>query len=56
MITPKIGIGSTSYFSIYYGYNISTNHSPFSKIGHNQFSFVFSFDKYVFHPGKRPKD
>jgi len=42
VITPKIGLGMYGIVNIYYGYNISMNKTPFTKIGHHQFSIVLN--------------
>ena len=42
VITPKIGLGATRLYSVFYGYNISTNGNPFGNVGRHQFSVVFN--------------
>lgn len=42
VVTPKIGVGLFSYISLSYGYNISTNKSPFENISENQISLIFN--------------
>ena len=41
VITPKIGIGSGTFYC-FYGYNISTNKNPFGNVGKHQFSVIFN--------------
>lgn len=40
VLTPKIGFGIVGAVNLFYGYNISTNKSPFANIRHHQFSIV----------------
>ena len=42
VITPKIGFGATRLYSVFYGYNISTNGNPFGNVGRHQFSVIFN--------------
>lgn len=42
VVTPKIGVGLFSCVSLSYGYNISTNKSPFENVSENQFSLIFN--------------
>lgn len=43
ILTPKIGFDFFGEISLYYGYNISFNKSPFNYHGHHQFSIGFGF-------------
>lgn len=47
VITPKVGIGFFGVVNIFYGFNISTNDRPFSRIGKNQFSVNFNLNKFM---------
>jgi hypothetical protein len=47
VLTPKIGFGIYGMINIFYGYNISFNHSPFSRVGHHQFSLVVNLNKRI---------
>jgi hypothetical protein len=47
VITPKIGIGGASFIILFYGYNFSTNNSPFSAIGQHQISLVCNINKAI---------
>lgn len=40
VLTPKIGVGAMGVLNLFYGYNISTNKSPFANVRHHQFSIV----------------
>lgn len=42
VITPKVGLGIYGDINLFYGYNISTNHSPFNAIGNHQFSLIIN--------------
>lgn len=55
VITPKIGFGFFGILNIFYGYNISTVGSPFSKVGHNQFSIIFNLNRQFFKNNKVKK-
>ncbi len=46
VITPKIGLSIFGDANIFYGYNISTNNTPFSRIRNHQFSIVFNLNKH----------
>lgn len=50
VITPKVGIGFFGVVNIFYGFNISTNDRPFSRVGKNQFSVSFNLNKFM--PGQ----
>jgi len=45
VLTSKLGLGIMGVIHVFYGYNISTNRSPFPKIGHHQFSLVCNLNK-----------
>jgi hypothetical protein len=47
VITPKLGIGACGVVTFYYGFNISTNNKPFSRIGNHQFSIVCNLNKKI---------
>ncbi len=47
VLTPKIGLGIYGMINIFYGYNISFNHSPFTNVRHNQISIVTNFNKRI---------
>jgi hypothetical protein len=47
ILTPKIGFGIYGLMNVFYGYNISFNRSPFSRLGHHQFSLVFNLNKHI---------
>lgn len=53
VFTPKIGLGFMGVLNLYYGYNISTNSSPFSAVRHNQFSIVCNFNSQFFEHKKK---
>lgn len=46
VITPKLGLGILNDVNLFYGYNISTHKSPFTEIGHHQFSFILNLNKH----------
>lgn len=48
VITPKLGFFATQKFSLFYGYNISTNGNPFANVGKHQFSLIFNLNKDTF--------
>ena len=48
VITPKLGLGATRLYSVFYGYNISTNANPFGNVGRHQFSLIFNLNKGTF--------
>ncbi|WP_066837747.1 hypothetical protein [Rufibacter ruber] len=45
VITPKLGLSLLGSVSIFYGYNISINKSPFDHVGRHQFSLALLYDK-----------
>lgn len=47
VITPKLGLGAFGVVTFYYGFNISTNDKPFSRIGNHQFSIVCNLNKKI---------
>lgn len=47
VITPKLGLGAFGVVTFYYGFNISTNNKPFSRIGNHQFSIVCNLNKKI---------
>jgi hypothetical protein len=53
VITPKVGMGFFGVVNIFYGFNISTNDRPFSRIGKNQFSVNFNLNKFMLSGGRR---
>jgi hypothetical protein len=52
VITPKIGLGVMGIVNLFYGYDISTNKSPFAGVRHQQFSLVGNFNKQFFKNAK----
>ncbi|TKC13140.1 hypothetical protein FA048_05875 [Pedobacter polaris] len=52
ILTPKIGVGVMGVLNLFYGYNISTNKSPFPYIRHHQFSIVCNFNNEFFKNAK----
>lgn len=46
VITPKVGLGVFGEINLFYGYNISTNSSPFHAVGQHQFSLVINIHRY----------
>lgn len=55
VITPKIGLFATNHFSLFYGYNISTNSNPFGNVGRHQFSLIFNLNAATFGIEKSKK-
>lgn len=55
VITPKVGLFATAKFSVFYGYNISTNGNPFGNVGRHQFSLIFNLNKETFAKDKATK-
>lgn len=49
VITPKVGFGVFGVVTFYYGFNISTNNKPFSRIGNHQFSIVCNLNKKILY-------
>jgi len=49
VITPKVGFGVMGTVNLYYGYNFSTNNSPFQNIGHHQISLIINFKTHVYY-------
>lgn len=49
VITPKLGLGAYGAVTFYYGFNISTNDKPFSRIGNHQFSIVCNLNKKILY-------
>lgn len=47
VITPKLGLGAFGVVTFYYGFNISTQNKPFSRIGNHQFSIVCNLNKKI---------
>lgn len=47
VITPKIGLGAWGTVTAYYGYAISLNDKPFSRIGIHQFSVICNLNKRI---------
>jgi hypothetical protein len=47
VLTPKVGLGIYGMINIFYGYNISFNRSPFTRVGHHQFSIVANLNKRI---------
>ena len=40
VITPKIGLGLSSFLFLTYAFNISTNNNPFPNVSKHQFSLI----------------
>ncbi len=53
VITPKVGMGFFGVVNIFYGFNISINDRPFSRVGKNQFSVNVNLNKFMLGQIKR---
>lgn len=50
VFTPKYGVGFNHYIMLFYGYNLSINKNPFTRVRCHQFSMVTNLNRKSFKP------
>jgi hypothetical protein len=48
VFTPKYGFGLSHYAIFFYGYNLSINKNPFTRVRCHQFSLIFNINRRMF--------